>query len=158
MAKNIQQWLDEYGVSHQNKTNKRIHWFCVPQIFWTVVAAFYLIPVPAFMTDISSHLNWASVFCFVAILFYVRLSASLAIGMLIFASVCYATVFAFDNTFPDYLLWFTGAWFIVLWLLQFYGHEVEGRKPSFLKDVQFLMIGPAWLMSFVYQKMGWRYS
>ena len=44
--------------------------------------------------------------------------------------------------------------FVLAWLGQFYGHKIEGKKPSFLKDIQFLMIGPAWLMSFIYQKLG----
>ncbi|MGB5587430.1 MAG: Mpo1-like protein, partial [Gammaproteobacteria bacterium] len=30
--KPVQQWLDEYGESHQNPTNKIIHWICVPVI------------------------------------------------------------------------------------------------------------------------------
>jgi uncharacterized membrane protein YGL010W len=44
--------------------------------------------------------------------------------------------------------------FSVAWVGQFYGHKVEGKKPSFVKDVQFLLIGPAWLMSFIYTKLG----
>ncbi|NVK36771.1 MAG: DUF962 domain-containing protein [Gammaproteobacteria bacterium] len=157
MAKSIQQWLDEYGSSHQNKTNKRIHWFCVPQIFWTVMAAIYAIPVLPVMAEVSPHFNWAVVLSVLAILFYVRLSVSLAIGMALFTAVCYAIVLWFEATFPGYLLWFAGIWFVVLWALQFYGHEVEGKKPSFFKDLQFLMIGPAWLMSFIYQKIGLKY-
>ena len=41
--------------------------------------------------------------------------------------------------------------------VMFIGHEIEGKKPSFLKDVQFLLIGPAWLMHFIYQKLNIRY-
>jgi uncharacterized membrane protein YGL010W len=44
--------------------------------------------------------------------------------------------------------------FVVAWIGQFYGHKVEGKKPSFLKDIQFLLIGPAWLMHFIYRKLG----
>jgi uncharacterized membrane protein YGL010W len=44
--------------------------------------------------------------------------------------------------------------FAVSWVAQFYGHKIEGKKPSFLKDIQFLLIGPAWLMSFIYKKIG----
>ncbi len=32
----MQEWLDAYGESHQNPTNKRIHWVCVPLIFLTI--------------------------------------------------------------------------------------------------------------------------
>jgi uncharacterized membrane protein YGL010W len=44
--------------------------------------------------------------------------------------------------------------FFVAWIGQFYGHKVEGKKPSFLKDIQFLLIGPAWLMHFIYKRLG----
>jgi uncharacterized membrane protein YGL010W len=44
--------------------------------------------------------------------------------------------------------------FVTAWVFQFWGHSVEGKKPSFLKDLQFLLIGPAWIMSFVYKKLG----
>jgi uncharacterized membrane protein YGL010W len=47
--------------------------------------------------------------------------------------------------------------FVLAWIVQFYGHKIEGKKPSFLKDVQFLMIGPAWLMHFIYKKIGISY-
>jgi uncharacterized membrane protein YGL010W len=50
------------------------------------------------------------------------------------------------------------ALFIVAWIFQFIGHKIEGKKPSFFKDLQFLLIGPAWLLSFIYQKVGIRYS
>jgi uncharacterized membrane protein YGL010W len=64
---------------------------------------------------------------------------------------------AVNGAFPGYLLMIAGIYFVFLWALQFYGHEVEGKKPSFLKDVQYLMIGPAWLMSFIYNKIGLKY-
>jgi uncharacterized membrane protein YGL010W len=43
--------------------------------------------------------------------------------------------------------------FAVAWIGQFIGHHYEGKRPSFFKDVQFLMIGPLWLMSFIYRKL-----
>ena len=47
-----------------------------------------------------------------------------------------------------------GGLFVVAWIFQFYGHKVEGKKPSFLKDLQFLLVGPVWLLNFVYKRMG----
>jgi uncharacterized membrane protein YGL010W len=47
--------------------------------------------------------------------------------------------------------------FVLAWIGQFIGHKIEGKKPSFFKDVAFLLIGPAWLMSFIYKKLGQRY-
>jgi uncharacterized membrane protein YGL010W len=45
--------------------------------------------------------------------------------------------------------------FAIAWLGQFIGHKVEGAKPSFFKDLQFLLIGPLWLLSYVYQRLHW---
>ncbi len=157
MSKTIQMWLDQYGESHQNPTNKRIHWICVPLIFWTVVAFLYATPSPAFFNELWPHLNWASLFAVAATAFYIRLSISLAMGMMIFTAACYFSVVAFDQAFSGYLVIFAAVAFVILWGFQFYGHEVEGKKPSFFKDLQFLMIGPAWLMSFIYQKLGLKY-
>ena len=47
--------------------------------------------------------------------------------------------------------------FIVAWIGQFIGHKIEGKKPSFFQDLQFLLIGPAWLLSFIYDKLGIKY-
>ena len=47
--------------------------------------------------------------------------------------------------------------FIVAWIGQFIGHKIEGAKPSFLDDIKFLLIGPAWLISFIYNKIGIKY-
>jgi uncharacterized membrane protein YGL010W len=43
--------------------------------------------------------------------------------------------------------------FVITWIFQFVGHKIEGKKPSFLKDLQFLLIGPIWLLHFVLKKL-----
>jgi uncharacterized membrane protein YGL010W len=47
--------------------------------------------------------------------------------------------------------------FVVAWIGQFVGHAIEGKRPSFFKDVQFLMIGPLWLLADVYRRLGVRF-
>ena len=47
--------------------------------------------------------------------------------------------------------------FVIAWILQFVGHAIEGKRPSFFKDLQFLLIGPAWLLAFLYRGLGLRY-
>jgi uncharacterized membrane protein YGL010W len=42
-------------------------------------------------------------------------------------------------------LWALVGIFVVAWIGQFYGHHLEGRKPSFLTDLQYLLIGPIWI-------------
>ncbi len=94
---------------------------------------------------------------FSGIYYYLTLSTSLAIGMFLFGSLCLFLCYAIETYAPFSLWLFSLILFIVAWIGQFYGHKVEGKKPSFIKDIQFLLIGPLWLASFVYKKMGIKY-
>jgi len=148
--------LAEYGESHQNKTNKAIHWICVPLIFFSVIGMIASIPsgmLHSFMGE-SPYANWATVVLALAIIYYVSLSIPLSLGMLLFSLLCIflANLIIQLNVAP---LWLVSVIiFVVAWIGQFYGHKVEGKKPSFFKDLQFLLIGPAWLMHFVYKRLG----
>lgn len=147
--------LSEYGSSHQNRQNKLIHWLAVPIIAWTIVALFWSIPVPEAFSSVP-YLNWATIALSLTIIYYAALSWTLAIGMVLFATICIGLVNAY-GTFPVFglSLWqFAIIAFVIAWIFQFIGHKIEGKKPSFFKDVQFLLIGPAWLMSFIYRKLG----
>jgi len=87
-------------------------------------------------------------------IYYLSLSIKIGIGMLIFGIICLVLCYLSEK-YLSFPLWvFCIIIFIIAWIGQFYGHKVEGKKPSFFKDLQFLLIGPMWLMSFVYEKMG----
>jgi uncharacterized membrane protein YGL010W len=160
--KTIDQWLDEYGESHQNKVNKTIHWICVPTILFTVLGLFASIPnggafnwMPA---ELSVFANWGGVIVVLGLLFYLRLSWVMALGMgIITVSMLFGVrEVARLNLAPLWVICLVV--FVVAWIGQFIGHRIEGKKPSFFKDLQFLMIGPAWLLGFVYRKLGVKYS
>ena len=90
-------------------------------------------------------------------IFYIRLSPILAFGMLILASACWAIAHWLDLHAPWPLWAICVTVFILAWVAQFIGHNVEGKRPSFLKDLQFLLIGPAWLLAKLLKKIGIRY-
>lgn len=153
--KTIQTWLDEYAVSHQNPTNKLIHWICVPLIFFSITGLFYSIPFRWSLTDSFTVTAAHFMLAFVTV-YYLLLSRTLWVGMFLFAVACVAACSAIEAAGLPLWAVCIGI-FIAAWIGQFYGHNIEGKKPSFLKDLQFLMIGPAWLMSFIYQALGIRY-
>ncbi|MEO9069554.1 MAG: Mpo1-like protein [Ginsengibacter sp.] len=150
--KSINQWLNEYGESHKNHTNKTIHWICVPAIFFSIVGLLYSFKV-AWRID-GHHLNIAIFVILLITLYYLRLSISLGIGMLLFGILCLFLCHIIEKYVPLSLWLVSVIIFLIAWIGQFYGHSVEGKKPSFLKDIQFLLIGPMWLMSFIYKKIG----
>jgi uncharacterized membrane protein YGL010W len=103
-------------------------------------------------------MNWATLILVFVLLYYIRLSPALAVGMGLFSLLCIGLLTALENWLPWSLWKFALVLFTVAWIGQFYGHKIEGKKPSFLKDVQFLLIGPAWLMHFIYRRLGISYS
>ena len=155
----IDQLLSEYGESHQNATNKLIHWVCVPLIFFSVVGLIWSIP-NGFLHQLlgaGAFVNWATVVLVAVLIYYVSLSFPLTLGMLLFSGFCLwlANVISGLGLAP---LWAISLGvFLLAWIGQFYGHKVEGKKPSFFKDLQFLLIGPAWLMHFIYKRLGIKY-
>lgn len=155
--KSADQWFAEYGVSHQNKINKLIHWVCVPLIYLVIFALLWEIPQPQWMDSIPLF-NWATLIALPVMAFYYRLSPSLAKGLGIFTLICLISIIIYEQI-SETPLWITSVVaFIVLWIGQFVGHHIEGAKPSFFKDLQFLLIGPAWLMGFIYRKLGIQYN
>jgi len=152
MARKIEALLAEYGESHQNKTNKVVHWVCVPVIVWTVMAGLYAIPQPGFMADIA-WLNWLTLVLATSLIYYVFLSPTLALGVGVYAAISYWLILMVEGA--GLVVWQVAlVLFVLAWAGQFWGHKIEGKKPSFLKDIQFLMIGPAWLLSFIYKRVG----
>ncbi len=158
----IHEWINEYGIYHKNKTNKLIHWFCVPAIMLSLFGLLDLLPFNKTL-DLSflnliivADINILNIFILLSIIFYVRLSLTLSLGMIIFSILLVSLINYFDNfqIIINYKLLIYLFIFIVAWIGQFIGHKIEGKKPAFFKDLQFLLIGPIWLLSFIYKKCG----
>ncbi|EDM34048.1 hypothetical protein PBAL39_07090 [Pedobacter sp. BAL39] len=154
--------LDQYGESHQNSTNKLIHWICVPLIVFSLLGLVWAIPFPQleFLGAYNGFVNWASFLIAFAVYYYYRLSAVMSYFMLLFVfAASYGIVqLEYWQAAGGPALWLTClVIFVLAWVGQFIGHKVEGKKPSFLDDVKFLLIGPLWLLRFICQKMKVKY-
>ncbi len=144
--------ISQYGESHQNTINKLIHWFCVPAIVYSVLGLLWIVPTPDFFSGISPYLNWATLFIVTSMIYYLLLSLSLTFGMLFFSAALIYLLIATDQLSTP--LWIISmVVFVIAWIIQFVGHYIEGKKPSFVEDIQFLMIGPLWLLSALYRKL-----
>ena len=143
----LNDWFQEYGESHRNKTNKMIHYICVPTIFFNIVGLLMSIPA-TFLENLTGYhnplvVNWATIALIFMLLFYVRLSFTVALEVVLFGVLCIGLNYFIGQHVSLWL--FSTVVFVLAWIGQFYGHHVEGKKPSFLKDLQFLLIGPAWI-------------
>jgi uncharacterized membrane protein YGL010W len=150
----IDQLLETYGESHMNATNKLIHWVCVPAIMFSLLALLFAIP---FFSERTMWANWAFVFLVGAWIYYARLSVIMFIGFVVIGGLMLWGInglYAMAGYEASKLALYAVVIFVVAWIGQFIGHKIEGKKPSFLQDMQFLLIGPAWLMHFIFKKLG----
>lgn len=154
-TRTIQQWFDEYGESHINPVNITVHWFAVPLIFFSVVGL--LSCIPSIPVPYLGPIRVVNLALLAVYFFYIRHSLILFVGMAVFASLCLGAANWLDRHAPWPLWAICLGVFAVAWIAQFIGHRVEGKKPSFLKDLQFLLIGPAWLLAKLLKKIGIRY-
>lgn len=150
----LQQWFDEYAVSHQNPTNKAIHYICVPAIYFSIVGLLMSIPSTIITSALNLNIpiveNWAFIVLLFVLVFYIRLSVAMAFKIAILSGICLVLNYYIGQMVP---LWiFSIGVFVLAWIGQFYGHNIEGKKPSFLKDLQFLLIGPAWVVENIFSK------
>ncbi len=150
----IDRWFAHYSADHRNDANQWIHVFAVPLILWSVIALLWCIPAPGswFLPGI-----WAAMAMFAAWLFYYRASRAIGFGMLlVFVAMAWVTRALQEALGTQGLLWLAVGVFVVAWIAQFVGHSklLEGKRPSFLTDLRYLLIGPAWVLAKAYRRLG----
>ena len=137
----IEKLLEQYSESHRNKTNVIIHGIAVPSIFFVTFGLIWAIPVPEFIAVFN--ITWAHIVAIPVLFYYFKLSGPIGAAMTLFTIACFGGVKFLVHM--NISVWqFCLALFVIMWILQFVGHKVEGKKPSFFDDLRFLLIGPAW--------------
>ncbi len=126
--------------------------FSLLGLLWTVNLGLGILP-----TEFAAWENLAVILFFGALVFYLLHSLTLAMGMFLISGSMLLIIDYLSGLGSKFLIIVSVSVFVIAWIGQFIGHNIEGKKPSFFKDVQFLLIGPAWLLSFVYSKLGIKY-
>ena len=154
--------FDQYAESHQNSTNKLVHWICVPLIVFSLLGLIWQIPFPhlSFLGSYNGFFNWASFLLAFSLYYYFTLSPTLFFLMIWVVGLMSYIIVKIEHavglgTGTAYAIYATI--FIAAWIGQFIGHKIEVKKPSFLDDVKFLLIGPIWLLHFICRKVGIKY-
>lgn len=158
----IDSLLSQYAESHQTKFNKAVHYFCVPAIFFSLIGLFSMIPMGDILHEIvptylAPFMHLGTLLIIIGSLYYFKLSLPLFFGMLIFSVLTLLGIYQIQqsNIFPFWSI-MVGI-FVIAWIVQLIGHKHEGKKPSFIKDIQFLMVGPAWTISHIFDALKIKY-
>jgi uncharacterized membrane protein YGL010W len=137
----VDRLIRNYGESHTNKTNILIHAIAVPSIFLVTIGLLWSIPVPDFMQ--SMNITFAHVLAIPMLYYYFKLSGPIGAAMTLLTIVSFGVVKLL--IMYDISVWlFSVVLFVIMWILQFIGHHIEGKKPSFFEDLRYLLVGPAW--------------
>lgn len=139
--RDIERLLMQYGESHQNKINVLIHAIAVPSIYFVTLGLLWAIPVPEWIAQFD--ITWAHIIAVPVLYYYFLLSGPIGAAMTLLTIACFGGVYLLVSLGVS--VWkFCLALFVIMWILQFVGHKIEGKKPSFLEDLRFLLVGPAW--------------
>ena len=134
--------FERYGRHHRNRINKAAHWICVPLIVWSGLGPLWS------AAPLAAYVALAA-----ALAFYLWLSVPLALGMaVVLVVMLYALTWLGERTLVVSAVVFAAAW-----IGQFVGHAIERSRPSFLEDLRSFLVGPAWLLGFVYLRLGIAY-
>lgn len=139
--RSLKDYLDEYSASHQNQTNILIHKFCVPAIMFSLLGILKALPVPA---SWPLWLDWSTVLIILALGYY-SLFKNFRV-LLAIVVMLIPMLLILESLRPRFFI-LSVVVFFVAWIGQFIGHKYEGLKPSFFKDIFFLLIGPVWTMN-----------
>lgn len=131
--------LTHYGESHQHSTNELIHFIAIPLIMLSLSGLLYAV-----------HPLVLYVFLAGSFIYYARLSIIFLITMLVWSAVMLWMI----QSMGTQLVTLSVAIFMGAWILQFIGHKIEGKKPSFFEDIQYLWVGPLFVLSKLFSKIG----
>ena len=140
-TRKVDQLLAHYGESHRNPRNEVIHFVAIPLIMLSLLGLLYAL-----------HPWVAYAFVAASMVYYARLSAVFLLAMAVLSAVGLLLVHAMG----DRVLAISAAIFVAAWIAQFVGHKIEGKKPSFFEDLQYLWVGPLFVLSHLFSRLGWR--
>lgn len=141
-ARKVDQLLAHYEESHRDPRNERIHFVAIPLIMLSLIGLLYAV-----------HPWVAYAFILASMVYYARLSTVFLATMAALSVVGLALVYAMG----EYRLTISVAIFVGAWIAQFVGHKMEGKKPSFFEDLQYLWVGPIFVLSKLFLKLGIRW-
>jgi uncharacterized membrane protein YGL010W len=135
----VDQLLAHYAQSHRHPANEAIHFVAIPLILVSLLGLLWGVHPAVAGAFVGASLAW-----------YLTLSLPFALAMTVWGVGALT------------LVWAMGGWrtelsvglFVGAWILQFVGHRIEGRKPSFLEDLRYLWVGPLFVLGHLFRRLG----
>ena len=141
-TRKVDQLLAHYGQSHRNPRNEAIHYIAIPLIMLSLIGL------------LSALHPWvAYAFVGASLVYYARLSLVFLLAMAVLSVLGLLLVHAMGPR----VLAISAVLFVAAWIAQFIGHKIEGKKPSFFEDLQYLWVGPLFVLGALFSRIGVRW-
>lgn len=144
-ARRVDALLAHYGESHQHPTNELIHFTAIPLIMLSLVGMIY-----------AANAWVAMAFLAASMVYYIRLGSPVLTGTMAIATLAMLGIIRLLEQYGVLLPVCIGV-FVVAWIFQFIGHKIEGKKPSFFEDIQYLWVGPLFVLTQLFRRIGVRW-
>ncbi len=141
-SRKVDDLLAHYGSSHTHPTNEVIHFVAIPLIALSLLGLLFYV-----------HPYLAYAFIAASMVYYARLSLVFFVSMTAFSALMLWLVWVMGSQ----VLPISATIFVGAWIAQFVGHKLEGKKPSFFEDIQYLWVGPLFVLSKLFEKLGIRW-
>lgn len=152
----VERLLGEYRESHQNEINQIIHNIFVPLIFLSAIGILWDVKLPIALDFLGGEpLNVAMIVAVLVFAYYLSISFAVAVGIMSVTAAGMVLCYLYDGSLSIWI--FSLAIFVISWVFQLVGHKIEGKKPSFFKDLEFFLVGPMWVLVKLYNKLGIKY-
>lgn len=145
--KTLKELLDGYATYHQNPTNIVIHIICVPLIFWSTLGFIWILPAPEFLSLFPRL--WVKLCIILGLFFYWRLSQIVAVWMLSLSIGCLISFYFLHQYFVYSMSYLFATTFVLAWIGLLVGYKIEGKKPAFMQNMLFLLVGPIWVLKYM---------
>ena len=131
--------LESYEKNHQNPINEAIHMIAIPLVMFSILG----------MTA-AFNIFLEYILVGIVIFYYLKLSKIAALLMLVWLLIYLGLVVLLK----PYIIEISVLLFAFGWILQFLGHFIEGKRPSFFEDLRYFLIGPLFVVQKVISKFG----
>jgi uncharacterized membrane protein YGL010W len=158
----IDVYFDRLDASHQNPTNRLLHWFFVPVMVLGLLGMAWALPFPhiGFIGKYSGFFNWASFVIAFAMYYYLKLSPLLsyfALFLLFGLSYGVMQLELYEKAGGPPLALVSVIVLFAGLAGQYIGGKIEDKEQSFNDDTKLLAITPLWVLYSLTKKFGLRY-
>jgi uncharacterized membrane protein YGL010W len=138
-SRKVDRLLAHYAESHRDPRNELIHFVAIPLIMLSLVGLLFAV-----------HPWVAYAFVLASMAYY----ASLSVAFLLVMAALSALSLLLVHAMGPLILPISATVFVLAWIWQLVGHKLEGRKPSFFEDLQYLWVGPLFVLSRLFVRLG----